>query len=445
MRILVTGAGTFFATRLIHDLGRRGAEVTAGDAQWISPGRASKYASRGLRLPRLGTDPGGYLQAVLNELDARRYDVLLPTFEEALLFAEFRDELRRRTALFLPPFETMLRLHHKPSLDAFCREQGIPSPQTFVVNSFDELRALRPRLPFPAVLKLPTGNNSVGRAYCNDWPTLEEHFRRLAARQNRVGGEIPFVQQRIHGDLVFSLSFCREGQKLAEVVYRTRRTYPQDGGTAAHRESVHHPDVSRINDRLIAATNWSGFIGLDFIVERSSGIPYLIDANTRANPAVHLGFLAGIDWSQLLFDLVAGRTPAPQSARAGINAHSLLLDFGWLLDGLFPGVAPIWKFPQRLFRFLAPAWRVDSRDDLIPLEDPGPVFATIAQTARSVWLSAVSRRPISQVILDDANYDPVAAAKFRCQRLEQAAARRRSVACGRQGSPSDERPHRRAG
>lgn len=444
MRILVTGANTFFATRLIHDLGRRGVEVTAADAHWISAGRASKHAARGLRLPRLGTNPGGYLRAILEELESRSYDLLLPTFEETLLFAEYQNEVRQRTRLFVPPFETMRCLHHKPSLDLFCREHGIPSPRTFVCRSIDELTARRDDLPFPAVLKLPTGNNSVGRAYCDDWATLESRFRRLANRQSRAGAEAPFVQQKIDGDLVFTLCFCREGRKLAEIIYRTKRTYPQDGGTAAHRESIEHPAVSQMTGRLVAATRWTGFLGLDFIVERKTGVPYLIDANTRANPAIHLGFLSGIDWSQMLFDLIDGKTPPQQTARPGVNTHTLLMDFGWLCDGLFPSVAPIWRFPQRCYRFLFPGWHVDSRDDLIPLGEVGPVAVITLQMILGFYISLFTRRQISEVMLDDANYNPEAAAQFRQHRLQGAAGRRDGVN-DPHVPPERHQPLRRAG
>lgn len=426
MRILVTGASTFFATRLIHDLGRRGAEVTAADGQWFSAGRASRYVTRGLCVPRLGADPGGFLRAITHELKSRRYDLLLPTFEESLLFAEYQDELREHTALFLPPFDVMQRLHHKPSLDLFCLEHGIPSPHTFVIPNREYLRGLSDELPFPVVLKLTAANNSVGRAYCRDWATLEDCYCRLEAQQRRVGAELPFVQQKIEGDLVFTLSFCWEGQKLAEVLYRTQRTYPQDGGTAAHRESIDHPAVAQITGQIVSATSWTGFLGLDFIVERESGIPYLIDANTRANPAIHLGYLSGIDWSQILFDLLDGRVPAPQTARTGIHAHTLLVDAAWLMEGLFPSVAPLWRFPQRLHRFLFPGWPVDSRDELISLREFGPVAVLALQSILSFYTSLTTRRQISQVMLDDANYNPVTVAMYRQQRLELAAADQRA-------------------
>ena len=289
-RILVTGSGTFFAARLIHDLGRRGAIVTAADSLRISAGKTSRFVSRRVRLPVLGTDPGGYLEAILDELRRRPYDLLLPMFEESLLLAEYRAEIEAYARLFLPSFPSMLRLHHKPSLDEMCRTLGLPTPPTLVLRNAGDLRLVPQRLGFPVVMKLPAGNNSVGRTYCDDAATLEREFTRLATERELQPDELPFVQKKIDGEMICTLCFCWQGRKLAEVVYRSSRTFPESGGTAAHRESIHHHEISQIAERLVAATCWSGFLGLDFLREHSTGIPYVIDAEharqSRHSPGV---------------------------------------------------------------------------------------------------------------------------------------------------------------
>src|SRR5579863_349334 len=159
MRALVTGTSTFFAPLLIRGLGLRRVEVTAADSRWISMGKGSHYAARRLCLPVLATAPGAYLKSVVQELKAVGYDFLLPTFEESLLFAEFRDELEPFTQLFLPSFETMWQVHDKPSLYWLCQELRIPAPPTVVPHSPDRLEQDTASLHFPVVVKLPAANN----------------------------------------------------------------------------------------------------------------------------------------------------------------------------------------------------------------------------------------------------------------------------------------------
>jgi predicted ATP-grasp superfamily ATP-dependent carboligase len=423
-RILVTGSGTFFAARLIHDLGRRGAIITAADSLRISAGKTSRFVSHRLRLPVLGTDPGGYLEAVLDELRRRPYDLLLPMFEESLLLSEYQAEIRSHARMFLPAFSSMLRLHHKPSLDGLCTSLGLPTPPTLVLRNPGDLRLVPQSLGFPVVLKLPAGNNAVGRTYCDDEATLEREFSRLAEQQASRSGELPFVQKKIDGEMICTLCFCWQGRKLAEVVYRSSRTFPESGGTAAHRESIHHPQISQIADRLVAATRWSGFLGLDFLLENDTGIPYVIDANTRANPAIHLGFLCGLDWSKLIFDLLAGETPAVQTARAGVHAHNLLTDVTWLLEGLLPRTGSLWRFPQRCARFLFPRWPVHSRDDLIGIGEIVSAAVVGSQAVYSLGKSIVSGQQPGEVLLENANYNPATAAVYRTTREEARRQRR---------------------
>ena len=417
-RILVTGSGTFFAARLIHDLGRRGAVITAADSLRISAGKTSRFVSHRLRLPVLGTDPGGYLEAIIDELRRRPYDLLLPMFEESLLLAEYQAEIQSHARLFLPAFPSMLTLHHKPSLDGLCTTLGLPTPPTLVLRNAGDLRPVPQTLGFPVVLKLPAGNNAVGRTYCNDAATLKREFSRLAEQQESRSGELPFVQKKIDGEMICTLCFCWQGRNLAQVIYRSSRTFPESGGTAAHRESIHHPQISQIAERLVAATRWSGFLGLDFLLENKTGIPYVIDANTRANPAIHLGFLCGLDWSSIILDLIAGHTPAVQTARAGVHAHNLLTDVSWLLEGLLPRSGPLWRFPQRLARFFFPRWPVHSRDDLIGIGEIVGAAVVGSQAVYSLGKSIFSGQQPGEVLLENANYNTATAARYRTAREE---------------------------
>ncbi len=415
-RILVTGGDTFFATRLVHQLGLRGCDVTVADSHWLSPGKASRYATRRLKTPALSSDPGGYLDAILRELSQRSYDLLLPTFEETLLFTEYQADIRRFTRLFVPPFGTMHDLHHKPSLHAKCLQLGLPTPPSVEPRTEADLESMTRRIAFPVVLKLPMGNNSAGLTFCDNRASLIQSFSRLAARQAACGGEPPFVQQKIDGDLVFTLCFCDAGRKLAEVVYRTRRTYPEAGGTSAHRESIRGGEVARLSERLVAATRWTGFLGLDFIVERSTGTAYLIDANTRANPAVHLGFLAGLDWAQLVIDRLADVASPVQTAKPGVHVHSLLLDLGWLLERFSLRPTNLAPFLLRCAEFITPPWPVHSRNELLEIGEPLSGVVMALQAATCLARSAVFGGDLGQMLFEAANYNSATAAQYRNRR-----------------------------
>lgn len=332
MRVLLTGTTLFFSSLLIQGFARRGFQVTAADNRRVSTGKLSRFTHRRIRVPSLSRDPEAYLDAVLKELRREKYELLVPAFEESLLFAQHQSMIEEHTRLFITPYAAMMAVHHKPMLYRQCDDLGIPAPTSASPRSSDDLEMAIPHLQFPVILKLPAGNNSHGITYAHSPAELQTRFAQLAAEAHRWGTSPPLVQNLIDGDPVYTLMFCDQGRKLGEVIYRPLRTFPSKGGTSAHRIAIDHPQISQYTSRLAEATGWTGFLGLDFLVERETGIPYLIDANPRANPGVSLGYLAGIDWPQFYLDMLAGRRPQAVNARVGVRDRSWLLDFAWLVE-----------------------------------------------------------------------------------------------------------------
>lgn len=412
MRVLVTGTSTFFTPRLIQGFATRGVSVTAADDHLWSIGKAIPQ-TRWLRTPSLSRNPAGYLATLIRELKSRPYDLLLPTFEESLLLAEFREEIESLTCLLLPPFETMWQLHHKPSLYNLCCELDIPAPPSVTRLNPANLNEQVSGLPFPVVLKLPASNNSVGREYCDTMAELVERFHAVYAHETQHQAEPPFVQQKIDGEAIYTLMLCHEGRKLGEVLYRPLRTFPENGGTSSHRESIQHPQIAELTARLAAATNWSGFLGLDFIVDRADGTPYLIDANPRANPAVHLGYLGGVDWTGLLIDVQRGHQPPPMMARPGVRNSTPLLDALWLMEGLLPRKNWGPNLYQRLRKVLKPDWKLDSGHDFMGKSEWLCHIAIGWQGFSAIGKSFLNGEPIAKCFLSGANYDPLTVQELR--------------------------------
>jgi hypothetical protein len=313
-----------------------------------------------------------------------------------------------------------MSVHHKGRLHGLCTQLGIPSPPTACPTLLDDLRDMARPLAYPVFIKPPMGNNSVGRILCRDFEELNRAYRDFVETQPLSLDEFPLVQQRIEGELVCTLMICHRGSKLGEVIYRNLRTFPDGGGTSAHRETMVHPQIAAITARLAEATDWSGFLGFDFILDKATGKPYLIDANPRANPAVHVGYLAGVNWTRILLDLLDGEQPAFVAAQPGIRARSVLMDFAWLLEGFKPGRGWFSTAADRVRRFVRPEWPLDSRTDLLSDEDRLPSVALAFYGIRSIVKSWMTGEPMGKLMLDDANYSAQAAAQIRRRRWSPA-------------------------
>ncbi len=239
----------FFSARLVQGFTSRGVSVTAADNHWWSVGKAIPQ-TKWMRMPSLSRNPARYLSVLIQELKSRPYDLLLPTFEESLLLAEFRDAVEPLTHLLLSPFSVMWQLHHKPSLCRLCSQLEIPTPPTVTPPNPAHLEQQVRSLQFPVVLKLPNSNNSIGREYCDNMPELINRFQTLYSRETRRHAEPPFVQQKLDGQPIYTLMLCHKGRKLGEVIYRPLRSFPENGGTSSHRESMHHPQIAALTETL---------------------------------------------------------------------------------------------------------------------------------------------------------------------------------------------------
>lgn len=408
MRILATGTGTPFSARLLQGFAPHGVELTAVDSQRWSCGKVLPNVGCRLQVPPPGHHPDIYVERVERELRERRYDLLLPTFEEGLLLAEHADTLRRWTTLLLSPFETIWSLHHKPSLHDVCVRLGIPTPRIATPQTAAELEQFISQSPlrFPVVLKPASGNNSAGRVFCDSADSLREMFVRQICEAGRPQTEPPFIQEKIDSDAIYTLMLCHQGRKLAEVIYRPLRMYPDNAGTSVIRESITHPQIADITSTLVAATEWTGFLGLDFLVEHGTGTPFLIDANPRPNPAIQLGFVAGIDWSGMLLEIARGHTPRPVSPRVGVRVRSPLLDWAWVIEGWKPGPRRWATGIGRLKELLHPPWPLDAKSDVADECGGRRCRAAIAWLGfTSILRTLRTGRPLSQTTLEDLSYD----------------------------------------
>lgn len=160
------------------------------------------------------------------------------------------------------------------------------------------------------MVKRPLGNNSAGLVFCDSADSLREVFALELREAGPQQTEPPFSQEKIEG----------------EVIYRPLRMYSDGAGMSVIRESTAHPRIADITSILAAATAWTRFLGLDFLVEHRTGTPFLIYANPRPNLAVQLGFVAGIDRSGMLLEVARGHTPKPVSPPAVVRVRSALLD-----------------------------------------------------------------------------------------------------------------------
>jgi hypothetical protein len=100
------------------------------------------------------------------------------------------------------------------------------------------------------------------------------------------------------------------------------RVHPSPQGPSCIVTAIEAPALEEATRRLVARLGFTGYCGLDFILEEGTDKPYFLEFNPRATQIVHLGALFGVDLYGALSCVLNG-VPVPKAKR--LSALSVAL------------------------------------------------------------------------------------------------------------------------
>ena len=371
MNILVTGLFEPAALHAIRRFGQLGHKVYAAEGHRLAFAGFSKYVTRRLRLPNMRYFPAAYAERLLSELETGRYDVYFPSYEEIILMSHFRDRVLAATQTVIPETDTLLRMHDKTRLAVLAKDAGIDTPAIFTPGSMDEARELIATVDLPIAIKQRASSGAAGFRQVHDRAELEKLYCEVVRVNALREDNLPILQQLIDGPTTCTLELCQNGEVKGEVMYRGLRTMPRTGGTTVFRESISDPACSEAVAKLVSHLNYSGLCGFDFVIDRASGRPFLVDGNCRITPAITMAYHGGCDMIEGWLRAATGEEIAPlPAARDGVRTKLQFGDFVWLLES-YGGSLKDWSGERRRRK----QWWADNEFhyDITSLRDPMPV------------------------------------------------------------------------
>jgi hypothetical protein len=190
------------------------------------------------------------------------------------------------------------------------RSLGIAVPRSALARSVSDVRAWHARPGTPCVLKADYSNGGAGVAITRDFESSLAAWRRLRARPglaralaqrylSRVplalwgrgqlrGHDVPVtLQDFVDGEPANALFYCRDGRVLGSITVVAACTASATGPATVVRP---HDDARMVEAgrALIQRLGLSGFVGLDFMIETATRMPYLIEVNPRCTPVGHI-------------------------------------------------------------------------------------------------------------------------------------------------------------
>lgn len=242
------------------------------------------------------------------------------------------DDLRALLARSLGDSSCYADLDSRGRVAALARQQGVAVPETALVRSIADLEAWVTRNEFPGVLKTDGSTGGYGVRIVS---TLDEAKNAFAALSVPIGllravkravvdknethlvpslkriRPVVNIQRYIVGVEATCTSACWQGEVLACVALRVLKTNGPVG-TSTVVQVIDDPNILQAVERMTRRLRISGLCGFDFILERESGQPLLLEINPRATPTTHLRTAVGSLAFALSFALAGkGIKPSP--------------------------------------------------------------------------------------------------------------------------------------
>ncbi|MEL6950470.1 MAG: ATP-grasp domain-containing protein [Pseudomonadota bacterium] len=231
----------------------------------------SRAVDLSVQVPAPVAGPAAYLEALQRVIDNEDVDLVVPVSEETMHVAQLGDALAGQDGapdVFCAPGPATLALHSKHDFIALARDAGLTVPETVRAGS----------------------TKAAALAEAQDI-IIKPEFSCSGRGLQRVarGSALPetdtahIVQAELSGDEVSGFAMARAGRVLVSCAYRATVRH---GSVAVAFERFNAPAVEAWIEQFVAATQHTGFIAFDFIVD-AEGVPHAIECNPRATSGLH--------------------------------------------------------------------------------------------------------------------------------------------------------------
>jgi hypothetical protein len=289
----------------------------------------------------------GFEQSLIKAIDRSQPDYIVPADDRAIwqlhALAASYPRYRDLVARSLGDPKSFATVRSRMSLLSLAGTLQIPTPPTVSLKSQEDADDRAGSWGYPAVVKLDGTNGGRGVAVVANAQELREAYRRLCRNTSALSNlkrrlvdndTLAFfrpstlchqevsLQSFVDGTPANAMYACFEGRLLATMQVRTVCAQHATGA-ALIAERIKDARIEDAGRKLAGALSLSGFFGLDFILERGTGQPYLLELNPRATQLGHLplenassgGSLAEVLWMAWTGNAVPRPAPATGPAR----------------------------------------------------------------------------------------------------------------------------------
>jgi len=272
---------------------------------------------------------------------------------------------------------------------------AVPYPETFSVQSMDDIPTMIAALGFPVVLK-NTDPDNPDAASTFPFRYLVAHDEKALnalLRRHCRDGKFPLFQRYVTGKAHNVCCFASRGETLAMHEYVSLRRGAHVG---IYREITElEPRLEQYCRKILAELNWDGVAQIGFLINEATNEIWFMEVNGRFWASVQGSKNAGWNFPLWHYELFQkGIRPSVPPLINGSRTRWHRGDLQALLEYLNGGPSPElytdpgkWRSIVRYLQGFSPA----IGNDVFSLSDPGPAIIEHWHLARLITKSLINR------------------------------------------------------
>lgn len=291
--VLVTYSWNRVGYCILRDLTDHGLKVVVADTSKYNICSMSNRKYKSVTYADPFTDTQRFIQDLCNIINEYQPKVLLPTHEETLIIAKYRDQLPETTIIPIKDFDSLLKAHNKISAAKIAEEAGVPVPKIYYPQNIEELETLKTSFHYPMVLKLPKSNAAKGVFYAHSFDELKELFEQYYDDKADKVDKL-YLQEYAEGTGYGASFLYDNGRAVTGFVHKRLTEKTHTGGVSTRRISVKNEKLLEYGQRLLDRMEWHGPAMVEFKYDEETDQAWFIEINPRYWGSLPLPVAAGL-------------------------------------------------------------------------------------------------------------------------------------------------------
>lgn len=329
IRVLVTDGAGKQPYAMIRGLKEIGCHVTVICGSKKDPCYVSNKPDEKLLNTKYLANNDDKFRYFLSLVSSGKYDVIMPIGEMSTDFiTQHEDDFKKYVKIACAPRKVYLQAFNKQNTFDQAMKSGVPCPYTR--RSDQSIEDYLKHAKFPIIIKPRQGLGSIGFHIFLE----EEEFRNRLKDVSFIIGDY-VVQEFVDFDhrIDANIFMDKKGQACTSYSADVLRWFPIDAGAGVLIQSTNEPEAIKHAELLLHDLGWQGFANVNFMIDKKTGEPKLLEINGRIPASVKLAYMCGFNISQQLLEMAYDEevTQYPENDKFGMYVRHLDTDLAWFV------------------------------------------------------------------------------------------------------------------